>query len=382
MPKKGLDRSVLRRVRLDLRHASDHIREVQPETGVEYLSRVANERPVPAKLQSRLVELRNLFADDVDAIESELGRAVLNGLPDATSAASHLLSAGGKRIRPLCALLASRLFGQDVTSAAAREVAIISELVHLATLLHDDVIDDGLERRGKPTARTLWGNGVSVLAGDLLLTHSLERASKLAPAEVLSDLFRTLRMLVDGEIVQLRGRVNFDDREETYTTIVDGKTASLFAWASSSAARVVGATPEQCEILGTFGGKLGKAFQMVDDVVDYEGEQSGKLLFADLNEGKVTLPVLRVLQKEPTLRADVDRVRAGSNAETGEFTDAQRVSIERVIAAVRKHRISDEIRAEAETMIRGATALLEKLPASPSRDLLGFVAFELCTRSN
>src|SRR5262249_53591947 len=161
------------------------------------------------------------------------------------------------------------------------ELAVVAELIHLATLLHDDVIDDGQERRGLPTSRRLWGNAVSVLAGDLLLTHALERTSGVGDREVLADLFRTLRTLVDGEVVQLRGRTRVDVTEATYFRIVRDKTASLFAWAARAGARVAGAPPRVVEALGDFGVHLGVAFQLVDDALDYAGDSAatGKTLY-------------------------------------------------------------------------------------------------------
>src|SRR5581483_1735134 len=124
-------------------------------------------------------------------------------LRPATQAAKHLLAAGGKRVRPMVVLLSAAMFGP--VPPPARDLAIVSELVHLATLLHDDVIDDGDERRGSITSRRVYGNAVSVLAGDLLLTHALERTARAAP-DLLGSLVHTLRKLVDGEVVQLRGR--------------------------------------------------------------------------------------------------------------------------------------------------------------------------------
>src|SRR5690606_29292148 len=121
-----------------------------------------------------------------------------------------------------------------------RELAVVVELVHSATLLHDDVIDEGNERRGAPAARRLWGNGISVLAGDLLLVQALEKTASVAP-ELSSDLLATLRRLVDGEIVQLRGRLELDPSPAVYDLILRDKTASLFAWATRTGARVGGA---------------------------------------------------------------------------------------------------------------------------------------------
>src|ERR1700722_5894393 len=166
----------------------------------------------------RLADIHALFAEEMGWVDAELRLLAATGVTPATDSARHLLEAGGKRVRPLAVLLAAGCFGE--IPEAARHVAAVSELIHLATLLHDDVIDDAPVRRGKPTARTLWGNAVSVLAGALLLTHALERTSRVAPGSVLVELFATLRKLVDGEVVQLRGRTKIDVRPATYFAIV------------------------------------------------------------------------------------------------------------------------------------------------------------------
>src|SRR5258706_15776049 len=182
----------------------------------------------------RLADAHALFGTDMKWVEAELRRATSDGLAPATQSAQHLLQAGGKRVRPLAVLLSASCFGE--APAEARDLAVVAELVHLATLLHDDVVDDGQERRGQTTSRRVWGNAVSVLAGDLLLTHALERTAAAAPT-LLGDLVTTLRRLVDGEVIQLRGRTRIDPSEATYFRIIDDKTASLFAWATRAGAR-------------------------------------------------------------------------------------------------------------------------------------------------
>ncbi len=318
----------------------------------------------------RLAQVHALLADDMTAIERELARLTREGVPPATDSAVHLLEAGGKRVRPLTVLLASACFGPP--PPAARDVAVVAELIHLATLLHDDVVDDGLERRGRPTPRRVWGNAVSVLAGDLLLTHALERTAASAPPAVLTDLFGTLRRLVDGEVVQLRGRARLDPREEIYFRIVRDKTASLFAWAARSGAVVAGAPADAVAALGEFGESVGLAFQLVDDVLDYAGDPraTGKALLGDLVEGKLTLPLIRVLTAQPALAVDVDATRSGD----------VRAAL-RVAEAVRDSGACDGVRALARDETARALASLERLPASDARELLGAIARELAARA-
>ena len=301
-------------------------------------------------------------------VEAELLRTAGQGLRPGTDAATHLLLAGGKRVRPLCVLLAAACFRGAQLPEAARQLAVVAELVHLATLLHDD----GDERRGKPTSRRLWGNAVSVLAGDLLLTHGLERTAQASPGPVLTELFQTLRALVDGEIVQLRGRTEVDVTEATYFTIVRDKTASLFRWASRSGARVAGAEQDAIDALGEFGEHLGVAFQLVDDALDYAGDASstGKELHADLREGKLTLPLLRAIAQRNELLPMLVSAREGDD-----------VAAERLIQAVRATSGAEEARGLARMETSSALLALGRLPASPARDLLGAVARELTARA-
>jgi octaprenyl-diphosphate synthase len=317
----------------------------------------------------RLAQVRAVLGEDLATVDRELARLTRDGVSPATDSAVHLLEAGGKRVRPLTVLLSAACFGDP--PAAARDLAVAAELIHLATLLHDDVIDDGQERRARPTSRRIWGNAVSVLAGDLLLTHALERTANVAPAFVLTDLFRTLRRLVDGEVVQLRGRLHVDVSEDMYFRVVHDKTASLFAWAARSGAAVAGASVAQAAALGEFGARMGIAFQLIDDLLDYAGEpiSTGKALLCDLAEGKLTLPLIRAIARRPSLMSDLDAVRAG---------DSQIAS--RVAEAVRATEVCEGVRELARSETARALAALDAAPAGVPRDLLSAIARELVSR--
>lgn len=319
---------------------------------------------------ARLNEVRLLLEHDMRWVEHELMRYASTGVEPATNSARHLLEAGGKRIRPLAVLLSAACFGE--IGNVARELAVVAELIHLATLLHDDVIDDGSERRGVPTARRVWGNAVSVLAGDLLLTHALTRTSAVAPREVLVDLLQTLRVLVDGEVVQLRGRTELVTDEEAYFRVVRDKTASLFGWAMRAGSVSAGASSAHASALSSFGEHLGVAFQLVDDVLDYAGEPAatGKALLGDLREGKLTLPLLRATKSGAVALADVEASRGG---------DAE--AAVRIARAVRSSGACDEVRALAASRTRAALEALDRVPASYARSLLARVAQELTGRA-
>ena len=334
---------------------------------VRLLEETARVAPVAPTGLARLHDAHALLGEDIARVEASLLAATADGCSPATDAAAHLLTSGGKRVRPLCVLLGALACGRITDEA--RALAAVAEMIHLATLLHDDVIDDADERRGRPAAGRVFGNAVSVLAGDSLLVHALERTSRVERPETLRELFATLRRLVDGEVIQLRGRTRLDATEETYASILDGKTASLFRWALRAGARAGGGSTADIDALGAFGGHLGVAFQLVDDALDYTGGQLGKDLHADLREGKVTLPLILAAQREPDLYEALERVRAGA-PRPGEH--------ERLVAA--GARAAGEVRERAWAESRRALDELTAVVDSPARALLGAVARELVGR--
>ncbi len=250
---------------------------------------------------AKIGELSRFLGDGLATVEAELRRMPLDETPLHRSA-RHLIATGGKRLRPLCALLAARAGG--AITDAARAVAVAVELVHAATLLHDDVVDVGDVRRGAPAARVLYGNAASVFAGDYLLVDALARIAAVAPRE-LPALLALLREMLEGEALQLEQRGKLQSSMETYLRIVRGKTASLFRFALAAGARAGGADDEVARGLGAFGEQLGLAFQVIDDVLDYSGDPElvGKATLADLREGKATYPLLAAMRVDATIGA-------------------------------------------------------------------------------
>lgn len=319
------------------------------------------------RLRSRLAAVHSLIGQDLVRVESLLHERAQDGPAPGDAAAAHLVCQGGKRVRPMALLLSAACFGE--VPDRARELAAVAELIHSATLLHDDVVDEGTERRGVPASRVLHGNAVSVLSGDLLLVHALDLTQRAAP-EVLPDLIATLRALVSGEIIQLRGRRTLDTSAESYELILRGKTASLFAWATSSGARIAGASAEQQEKLRVFGEGVGIAFQLVDDTLDYTSEDTGKTLFADLREGKLTLPLVLAAERRPELLQDLRSIHAGDLD-----------PIERVRRAVLDSGACELARARARETTENAISALRSVPETPARQLLEGVARQLTTRT-
>lgn len=322
--------------------------------------------PTDPRVLERLADIQELVGDDLEWVEGALAKVCADGVAPATLAAKHLVARGGKRVRPLTALLAAGCFGK--VPATARTLALIAELVHSATLLHDDVADEGMERRGVRPARLQYGNAVSVLAGDLLLVHALERTLVEVP-DALPDLLQTLRLLVDGEVVQLRGRTELDVRESTYDRVLRGKTASLFAWAARSGARAAGASTEHVERLGLFGEQLGIAFQLVDDVLDYDGGATGKTSLADLREGKLTLPLVLAVEIHPELLPAVRKIHAG------DFEPIHLLARKVVASGA-----CEVVRRRALAVTERAIETLRPVVGTPSKDLLVNVARELAAR--
>jgi octaprenyl-diphosphate synthase len=318
------------------------------------------------RLLERLIDVQELVGEDLEWVQAALDEVAREGISPAAEAALHLVSQGGKRVRPLVVLLSAACFGP--VPANARTLALVSELIHTATLLHDDVADDGMQRRGAATSRRVWGNAVSVLAGDLLLVHALRRTLADMPA-ALPELLATLRQMVDGEVLQLRGRSQLHLSEDHYFQIVRGKTASLFTWAARNGARTAGATLAQADAIGHFGDKLGVAFQLVDDVLDYVSSVTGKSSLADLRDGKLTLPLVIAVNRHPELVVDLEKIHAGDSSR-----------IDAVAALVVRSGACDEVRDRARNLTQQAVHELRAIPESTSMRLLKGVAEDLVAR--
>src|SRR5207248_11796007 len=243
-------------------------------------------------------------------LEKLLVSAAARAPRELAGAAVDLLRAGGKRVRPLLVLLSARAAGGHARGRV--KLALVAELVHSATLLHDDVIDDGLTRRGLPAPRITYGNGVSVLAGDWLLAASLDLALRSRAPGAVEALVRTLRTLVEGEARQLalRGRTDFSAEDAVF--VAAKKTGSLFAFCGEAGALAAGAAPRVAEALREFGQRAGCAFQITDDLLDFESEAAtlGKAVLADVIEGKPSLPLAIALKRLPPLREELRQLVA------------------------------------------------------------------------
>src|SRR5579875_1107663 len=209
----------------------------------------------------------------------------------------HLVEAGGKRLRPLIAIAGARICGG--TGDACLKLATAVEFIHTATLLHDDVVDGSKLRRGKVAAHLIWGGAASVLVGDFLFARAFELMVETGSLEALNILARASRVIAEGEVLQLTRAHDLELDQATYLEIIRGKTAELFAAAAESGAVVANGSAAQVKALSGYGMKLGLAFQLADDALDYGGtaESLGKNAGDDFREGKVTLPLLLAIQR-------------------------------------------------------------------------------------
>ena len=320
------------------------------------------------ELAAQLQDLSSFLHDDLERIEKALRSLEL---PDALvgRTAGHLLSHGGKRLRPLCVALASHL-GTGFNSASA-DIAVAVELVHHATLLHDDVVDLADFRRGAPTARTEYGNAASIFAGDWLLIEALRRVRRAALGNALGELLATIEEMILAESLQLEYRRRVDTPEEVYFRVAEGKTAALFRWAMLAGGQAGQLPGGACEALGLYGLHLGVAFQLTDDLLDLVGDQArtGKTLLTDLRDGMMTFPLIFALEQRPELRDPLARVLAQPDHD-----DAAEEVFQTVVGAVRETGAIERSRELAQYRSIQAVRSLESLPDGVSRRALVAVA--------
>ncbi len=253
---------------------------------------------IPSKPQSTLSysDIQNIVADDFEIMDKQVFGSLNSKVQLVMSVSQHVIDAGGKRMRPLITLLCARMF-DDAPSEKAMHLAAITEMLHTATLVHDDVIDESGQRRGKPTANATWDNATAVLVGDYLIARAFNLLVGFQSLPLLQIFSDGTCDIAEGEVLQLQHQHNPAATEEDYLRIIDGKTSRLFMMATQGAAILQGKT-EYLQALGDFGQHFGNAFQIIDDVLDYSGDSAlmGKNLGDDLAEGKPTLPTIKALE--------------------------------------------------------------------------------------
>jgi len=246
------------------------------------------------------MEIQDVFAaykDDIKKVEATLDKGIISEVSLIPEVAHHLIDSGGKRFRPLLLLICSGLCGYRGEHRFS--MAAVLEFIHTATLFHDDVIDQAKVRRGKTSANNIWGNAASVLVGDFLYSKSFTLMTKIGNMSILELMSGITNIMSEGEVFQLMKCGDVNLTEEDYLTIIEKKTAVLLSAACAAGAMLGLATPEKIDALKQFGDKIGKAFQITDDTLDYMAQEHefGKAIGKDMEEGKMTLPLIYTLKQ-------------------------------------------------------------------------------------
>ncbi|MGY8811941.1 MAG: octaprenyl diphosphate synthase [Pseudomonadales bacterium] len=300
-------------------------------------------------------------SDDFDAVNELILEQLHSRVPLVEKIGHYIISAGGKRLRPLVVLLSARACG--MSDPRQHSLAAIIEFLHTATLLHDDVVDTSDLRRGRSTANALWGNAPSVLVGDFLYSRAFEMMVTLGDMQIMRILANATNVIAEGEVLQLSKVRDANTDEATYMEVIRSKTAMLFEAACHTAGVLANANPEQTEALRQYGNALGIAFQLMDDLLDYSGDaaEMGKNVGDDLAEGKPTLPLIYTMRHGTPEQAQLVRnaIQKGGSDQIEPIREAVAASGALDYTARLAHEQADE-----------AVRLLQALPASEYRDAL------------
>lgn len=305
-----------------------------------------------------------LLAPDMEAVNALIRtRMESRHAPRIPEVTAHLVEAGGKRLRPLLTIAAARMLGYEGTHHHL--LAATVEFIHTATLLHDDVVDESHQRRGRPTANLLWDNKSSVLVGDYLFARSFQLMTETGSLRVMEILSNASATIAEGEVLQLTAAQDLATTEDIYLQVVRGKTAALFSAATEVGGVIANGTAAQVQALYDYGDALGIAFQIVDDILDYSGtpETIGKNTGDDFRERKLTLPVIKAVEL-------ADAEERSFWQRTIEKGDQQDGDLDRALAILARHCAVEAARADALRWADTARSALDALPDSEIRSLL------------
>ena len=317
-----------------------------------------------------LQEVFDSYEEKLRRVEVRIKELFRNKIPFIPLIGDYIISSGGKRLRPLFHLIASDLAGYN--GEASIDIASIIESIHTASLLHDDVVDMAEMRRGKSSANALWGNQIVVLVGDFLYSNALREAVLLKNQRIMEALSDATTRMTEGELLQLNKIGDPGISESDYLDIISSKTGALISAACRIGAILGGLSPEKERALADFGLKTGIVFQMADDILDYMAEENelGKKICKDLEEGKITLPLLLLLSDaDEKDRTEVQQI-------IKDFSDS---GFGRIMELLRKYRSIEASLKKARTMIEGAKADLEMFPEGRAKESLFTIAdYSLC----
>jgi octaprenyl-diphosphate synthase len=309
-------------------------------------------------------QIFSLVRHDLLLVEEEFDRYVSDSSPVVTSIARYLREGGGKRVRPALLLLATRLVSDQVSPSALRMAAVM-EMLHTATLVHDDIIDEARMRRGRESVNAKWGNDVTVLMGDYLYMTSFDLSLRERNFDILDVLTNMTRLMVEGEIMQLSLIGNSRITETEHLDIVRRKTAYMFSACAEVGAIVAGATDEERQALAEYGMSVGIAFQLIDDVLDFVSTEAklGKPVANDLREGKLTLPLIYLMEEgSDEHRRVIETVMHERGFET--------VSREQVLRLIHEHGTLSRAITEARRFADQASEAISIFPRSEFRQAL------------
>lgn len=311
-------------------------------------------------------EILDLVHDDLQRVERVIARESVASVGAVTKIGRYLQNSGGKRLRPMLVLLTSKLAGE--TNDTAVQLAAVVEMIHTATLVHDDVIDVAETRRGKPSSNVIWGNHTCVLAGDWLYMQAFQAALRLRNFQVLDILIALTQLMVEGELLQLERIGKIDINEADYTELVHRKTASLFAACARLGVLAAGGDESAETRLADYAWNLGMAFQLVDDVLDFTSREAvlGKPVGNDLREGKVTLPLIYAL----TDATNEERRLVETVLKDGHY---ERVPLRKILDLIQQHDGIERARHRAQLFTEKARAIISTFPESPSQRALAAV---------
>jgi len=308
--------------------------------------------------------LNAYLADDMERVNGLIrARMASEHAPRIPEVTAHLVEAGGKRLRPMLTLASARMCGY--TGPYHVHLAATVEFIHTATLLHDDVVDESAQRRGRPTANLLWDNKSSVLVGDYLFSRSFQLMVETGSLRVLDILANASATIAEGEVLQLTAAQDLATDERIYLQVVRGKTAALFSAATEVGGVIAGAPEAQVTALRIYGDALGIAFQIVDDLLDYGGSSAeiGKNVGDDFRERKLTLPVIKAVAKaDAGERAFWTRTIEKGDQRDGDLEEAMRL--------LARHGAMEATRADALDWVAKAKAALSVVPGHDLRDML------------
>ena len=313
----------------------------------------------------------NLVAHDMQAVDQVIRHRLQSEVPLVSQVSEYLVAAGGKRLRPALLLLMCGALGFN--GSHRLNLAAVVEFIHTATLLHDDVVDDSTLRRGRATANAAFGNPASVLVGDFLYSRAFQMMVEVGDMRVMQTLSDATNVIAEGEVLQLMNMHDASLSEDSYLRVIRSKTAKLFEASARLAALLAQSPPALENACAEYGQALGTAFQVIDDLLDYNGDAvlMGKNLGDDLREGKATLPLIIAMQRA----APLERAIIAGAIQTGSTTEMPQIMA--IVKATGALRATEEA-AAAEA--RRALGALKNLPISKYRDALEQLASQLLDR--